>query len=396
MSTSWRWDQGRLEYFNFNNIRKLALALRDLEGVELASNPDPLRTILPFETDLPFLPIDENYPIWRNYARVFKCQLLVAKIDGRLVLTDVCRNLAGDATNKWSAEDYFAFLFPRFYFPSPVFNDYAPNSHQIYPFCALTKFLLAAYDRNAEPSLTLDEVFSIIIGNNCSGTESEDYYAHILPTNYLPTADEKRQVREFLVFASQCSFLKFHDGKLYLDVNDKEDELIQEIRKVIDPIIQIRKDDPDEELISLGTTRGDHRSIPASSIREDPNDLIFIEGKKLRVAHLRIERSPNLRRIFFGRLPHPILCDMCSSDMKSRYPWVDNVLEVHHLLPLSSAIAFQNRQTSLEHLVPLCPTCHRSVHSYYCLWLRRNQEDDFTGNTEAKAVYEEAKYRIAL
>ena len=88
----WRWDQGRLEYFNYSNIRSMANVLLSLEGIDMEKGgEDILRTRLELETGLPFLP--KSYTVWRNYARVFQCAMLATKIEGRLFVTDLCRKL---------------------------------------------------------------------------------------------------------------------------------------------------------------------------------------------------------------------------------------------------------------------------------------------------------------
>ena len=88
----WRWDQGRLEYFNYSSIRSIANVLLSLEGIDMEKGgEDILRTHLELETGLPFLP--KSYAVWRNYARVFQCAMLATKIDGRLFVTDLCRKL---------------------------------------------------------------------------------------------------------------------------------------------------------------------------------------------------------------------------------------------------------------------------------------------------------------
>jgi hypothetical protein len=43
MTEDWRWDQGRLEYFRFDNIRKIAKCLLNIEGIKLnVPDLDPL------------------------------------------------------------------------------------------------------------------------------------------------------------------------------------------------------------------------------------------------------------------------------------------------------------------------------------------------------------------
>ena len=67
----WRWDQGRLGYFQFENIVRIAQVLKTLDGVPLNTREDLLRQPLMQGTGLPFAPA--HYKVWRNYARVFAC-----------------------------------------------------------------------------------------------------------------------------------------------------------------------------------------------------------------------------------------------------------------------------------------------------------------------------------
>lgn len=73
------------------------------------------------------------------------------------------------------------------------------------------------------------------------------------------------------------------------------------------------------------------------------------------------------------------------------YPWTANLLEVHHLLPLSSPIHLEREGTSIRDLVGICPNCHRATHIYYRNWLNEEDLDDFRSYDEAKQVYSLAK-----
>ena len=124
MAQDWRWDQGRLEYFRFDNIRIIAKCLLSMEVAKLDDpNLDPLRDILEFETGLPFAP--SHYKVWRNYRRVFACSLLAAHHQNLLVVTDLCRRIAGVKTPALTVDEYLSFIIPRFYFPSPAFQGYS-------------------------------------------------------------------------------------------------------------------------------------------------------------------------------------------------------------------------------------------------------------------------------
>lgn len=72
MSTpsAWNWEQGRLEYFQFDELRKIARfgAAHDLRA---AGRRDLAETV-----GLPFLPDDDAYPPWRNYGRLFQIAMI--------------------------------------------------------------------------------------------------------------------------------------------------------------------------------------------------------------------------------------------------------------------------------------------------------------------------------
>ena len=70
-------------------------------------------------------------------------------------------------------------------------------------------------------------------------------------------------------------------------------------------------------------------------------------------------------------------------------------LDIHHLLPLSSAVAISSSGTSLADIVGLCPSCHRAVHMYYRKWLRANEQADFKSKQEAHDVFVQATNDLA-
>lgn len=63
------------------------------------------------------------------------------------------------------------------------------------------------------------------------------------------------------------------------------------------------------------------------------------------------------------------------------------VMDLHHLLPLSSGTRVEAEGTTLDDLVPVCPSCHRAVHRFYDGWLIGNGREDFTNGNEAHEVY---------
>ena len=151
----WRWDQGRLAYFQYDNLVRIAKVLLDLNGVVINQRDfDPLRK--PFEeyTGLPFAP--KHYRVWRNYARVFECSMLATSLNGQLYTTDFCK-LLQLPSNDFSADQYFNLLFSRFSYPYSQFEGYNTSQPQVFPFIAIIKFAMTRGD----VGISLDEVFFI-------------------------------------------------------------------------------------------------------------------------------------------------------------------------------------------------------------------------------------------
>jgi hypothetical protein len=394
MAMKWRWDQGRLSYFQFENLKAIAHCLQRLEGIVInQKDVDPLREELEKFTGLPFAP--QHYRVWRNYKRVFECSFLATNIHDRLYVTDFCKRIATDGEQKIDVDEFLSLFIPRFRFPFAAFSDYEKTDNLIYPFCAVLKFLISNFQIGLQANISLADVFSIIIGNNCTGLEPIEHYTKLKRTNYKPDGDENRQVREMLIFISQLSILKWHSGALYLDISAKDYEDYNGFQHLTNPFYIQPKDIREEEYLAMTSLTGEIVYPFKLQSREMPTDDIFIEGKRTRVTHIKIERSPLLRRLFFEKYPETI-CDMCVCDTRQRYPWTENLLEVHHILPLSSTLLITGEGTSLNDVVGLCPNCHKSVHTYYKNWLNEYKVDDFTSRFEAREIYEQAKSSILL
>lgn len=188
---------------------------------------------------------------------------------------------------------------------------------------------------------------------------------------------------------SQFSFLKWANKSLFLD-NTFD---LRGFLKSLEPFSLPPATERAKEFVNVTKLMNVPRPFSLFQSIETPQDLLFTEGSRTRITHLKIERSPLLRKLFFENTRH-VYCDMCGLHPRIKYPWTDNLLEIHHLLPLSSGLALTNSGTSLKDIVPLCPNCHRSVHLYYKRWLNQNQMKDFTGKNEAEAVYQEAKQKV--
>lgn len=381
----WRWDQGRLPYFQFENICRMANVLCGIDGISLRTREDLLRRPLETYTELPFAPA--HYKVWRNYARVFQCAMLATEIDGKLIVTDVCRRLTSNAP--FTPDEYLNFVFSHFRLPYPAFNDYDAGLTPAYPFVAILKFMIA---RQGRP-VTLDDVFRFVIGNDCTGTESISYYKSLMPTPRLPLGDEQRQVREMLVFMGQASYIRWFDRHLYLDT-ENFDAILSATTPYASPT---RNPDPGKEFFLLTSLKA-YPSLENFEIElseRNVSEFAVREGKRAFASHSKIERSPLLRERFF-RLHQDAACDACHLHPRDKYPWLDshNILELHHILPLSATLNVNGTTTTLDDLRPLCPTCHRSIHIFYKNKLNEWDLPDFSSKKMATDVYELAKRTI--
>lgn len=367
-------------YFQFDVLKEIARVLVKYAGKNINDNQiaSDLKQDLITSSGLPFLPY--NYKVNRNYSRVFQCALLATTKgrNGELIVSDICKELAGENSRFESADDYLFEVINRFRFPFPAFQEYQNVGTYIYPFCAIIKFLIAQKIAGKEPSLTIQEIGEYIIGNQCTGLEDIDFYKNLHPTSYNLTGDSIRQVREMVIFIGQLSFLKIFDRRIFLDILGEEDAKVL-LTQLIKPAQKEQYEDKVEEFLSLTSIKhsiiisGQASLVSTSGIslpNTDVSDIEFVEGQRKRVHHLRIERSPMLRRIYIQLHPEPI-CDACKSNIKERYPWTDYMLDLHHLLPLSSVVRTLETGTSLSDMVGLCPSCHRAIHSYYSKWLKK-------------------------
>ncbi len=392
--TKWRWDQGRLDYFQFDEIKNIATALVDFDGSALprGDDIDTLRVTLSQYSARPFAP--QNYKVWRNYKRVFGCQLLATEINGLLICTDLCKEIAN---GKVDSDEYLIALSNRFYYSSPVFDDYHVNDAQIFPICGVVKFLAARYIYKNEHFVSIDDLINYVKGNGVIGSETVLQMSQLRATgtHIANGDDELRQIREMIRFISQIGFLKWNNPYLFLDVQSKEDA--EKVANLFNPNVTPRNSNAARELLHLGRTASQTNAVLQFENRElNPFDVEFSEGSKLRISHIRTERSGKLREFYFQHAANPHHCDMCEMDTKNRYPWADRVLELHHLLPLSSPIRVEQNSSSLKDIVGLCPSCHRATHKYYSKWFRFNSIGDFRNYQEAKNVYLEAKEKVVI
>ena len=387
--TLWRFDQGRLDYFQFDEIKRIARALEEINGIPKPTvDDDILRQVLSNFSPRPFAPA--NYTVWRNYKRVFGCLLLATEMAGRIVCTDLCKTLANNP-DEIDIDDYMGHLATHFYYPSPVFDGYNCSDPQVFPAIAIIKFLLSEFLVKGKSSITVDEIGSLLIANSLTGLEPLNVYSSLKPKDFQA---DLRQTRELIRFISQFSFLKWNNPRLYLEVTDKEEVL--QIEKLLMPQVNPRQLDAAAEILNLGS--GFHGTAMSDLTISQINviDSEFTEGSKTRVTHLRTERSAKLKEFYFLNTSNPHICDMCALDTEKRYPWADRIIELHHLLPLGSPVRVDTGKTSIKDIVGVCPSCHRATHKYYGKWLKSSGLKDFQNYDEARYVYTKAKQEIVL
>ena len=90
------------------------------------------------------------------------------------------------------------------------------------------------------------------------------------------------------------------------------------------------------------------------------NDQHELEGSiSLRMVRQR-ERSRKNRQLCLGY--HGENCAACGLSPKEKYGVAGVIIEVHHIQPLST-LEKERPFDTVNDLVPLCPNCHRAIHT---------------------------------
>ncbi|MBE9640074.1 HNH endonuclease [Salipiger pacificus] len=95
-------------------------------------------------------------------------------------------------------------------------------------------------------------------------------------------------------------------------------------------------------------------------IEEDDHGEPEYEGAELITTVRRRERNPR-NRLLCIRL-HGEVCACCGLDPRETYGVAGSIIEVHHLEPLS-LLKEPRPYDPARDLAPLCPNCHRAVHT---------------------------------
>lgn len=389
----WKWDQGRMLYFQYDTLRTVAnfIVSYDLKN----SAPQIIRQ----ETGLDFSAPKTHSP-WRNYSRIYKLCLLVSEQDGKAVPTDVAKILSH--TGIVTCDEYIHFLVEATTDPSPALSDWSKidvRKKVRSPLCFSLKYLLAKVAGLNEYATPINEVIGAYIHSGFSGDESDEQFLSLMKNRNayeaLVRTNNPRQARESIKFISQISYLHNAGSDIVVSLSQED---AHEIFHSINPIAGPRLSDGNAEIQRLASFFRDGSEHDffsyKNTIISDVLESGFSEGSKVKKTHIVIERNAKLRRLYFDKFPTSV-CDACALDTTKKYPWVDQVLDLHHILPLSSGTRVDSKRgTMLEDLTPVCPNCHRAVHRYYDDYLKSQNRKDFNSEGEARQVYVEAKQNI--
>jgi hypothetical protein len=385
----WHWDQGHLAYFQFDALRQISVFVmtRDLKISQRAE--------LTAATGLPFAAPSTHSP-WRQYSRALKLALLISEVDTRAVPTPVAEILSKPGLV--TCDEYLHFLARAYTEPSPALENWQPNTASRYPLLFTLKYLLAKKVIRHEAVSSLYEIIGAYRETGFVGDEADAAFIGAVGAsiNYEVAGRDvpgtlRRQAKESLRVLSQISYLHLENGNLIVSLDPVDAHTIFDD---LHPILGPKAADRESEIRRLADlfrdgSNEDFFDYPNTVV----NDIVqsgFQEGSKVKKTHITIERNQELRRAFFEIYPSP-LCDVCALDTAATYPWTTRVLDLHHLLPLSSGTRVEQSGTTFNDLVAICPSCHRAVHRFYDNWLTENELEDFPDEHLARQVYRTMK-----
>jgi hypothetical protein len=385
----WHWDQGHLPYFQFDSLRQISsfVLANDFKAAD--------RSNLLAATGLSFAAPATHSP-WRNYSRVLKLCLLVSEVGNKAVPTAVAKLLAQPGAV--TSDEYFHFLARVFTEPSPALEGWSPSLSFRFPLAFSLKYLLTKRAVAKDPIAGLDEVIGAYRISGFTGDEDETGFIGLLGSvakyqHSGATAPDnlRRQARESLKVLCQISYLHLSGSNIITSLDPADAAIVfsamDQIGRTpaLDAQSEIRRL---SDMFKVGST-DDFFEYP-NTVVNDVLESGFAEGTKVKKTHITIERNSNLRVAFFAARPGAV-CDVCELDTAATYPWTDRILDLHHLLPLSSGTRVEASGTTFADLVPLCPNCHRAIHRYYDRWLKDSKKKDFADVAEAKALYNKAR-----
>jgi hypothetical protein len=382
----WHWDQGHLPYFQFDKLRQIAAFVNANEFRRTD------RATLLAATGLGFLAPETHSP-WRQYSRTLKLALLVSEAGTRAQPTPIAHLLSQPGAV--TCDEYFHFLALSFTEPPPALSRWRRGAEFRYPLVFALKYLLTKVMIAETPSASFDEIIGAYRVSNFVGDENCERFISII--NSVATYEgagsavpygPRRQASESLQVISQISYLHVRGSRITASLNPED---AHDMFHNLVPIIGPRAANREAEIRRLAGLFAEGSTEISfdypHTVIDEITESGFREGSKVKKTHVTIERNAELRREFFLARPTAV-CDVCTLNTAQTYPWTERVLDLHHLLPLSSGTRVEAEGTTFDDLVPVCPNCHRAIHRYYDGWLDDNARADFLSTNEARDVYQ--------
>ncbi len=385
----WQWDQGHLPYFQFDALRQIAAYVLQ-NDFKIATRAELLAA-----TGLNFAGPPTHNP-WRQYSRVLKRCLLVSEVNDVAVPTPVAVLLSQPGVV--TCDEYFHFLIRCYTEPSPAAQNWSPNAQFRFPLLFALKYVLTKVSINQDFVASLDEMIGAYRVSGFDGSETDiDFVGIVNAQADYDTAGKnspenlRRQARESLKVIAQISYLHTRGNNMFVSLNPADaHEIFHDLTPILGPTAATREGEIQRLAVLFQDGFTDISFDYPNTVIEEVVESGFQEGNKVKKTHLTIERNSGLRREFFLLRPTSV-CDVCAMDTHLSYPWTVRVIDLHHLLPLSSGTRVEVTGTTLDDLVPVCPSCHRAIHRFYDNWLRDAHKEDFVDGNEAKATYDEMK-----
>jgi HNH endonuclease len=388
----WHWEQGRLRYFEFDALRRIAV-FATMQNWKLADYAEAQQAV-----GLPFDPRVPNRRPWRNYQRLFRTMLLVSERNGEAEATSLARTLC--VPGQMTSDEYFHALAVSHTDPSLAAAWAVPTAPR-FPLLFVLKYLLTkvAVSQTAESSF--DEVIGAFARSGFSGSEDSQQFIALLDreAEFEAVARSgnqslRRQARESILVLCQISYLSAEAGTITVNLHPRDAlEGFDELKPIQGPFLADREAEVRRRADLFADGSPLHFLGLVRTAISDADQSGFIEGTRVQRTHLVIERNRAIRQRFMERF-NPQCCDVCRLQTARTYPWTRGVIDIHHKLPLASGTRSDSEGTVLDDLVAVCPSCHRAIHRFYDAWLKAKDRLDFESIAEANEAYEALKHEF--
>ena len=243
----WNWEQGRLEYFQFDELRKVARfgAAHDLRK----ANRQELEAVV----GLPFLPADNAYRPWRNYGRLFQIAMIATPRGPHgSRLTALGELLAKDGAV--TTDEYLHFVAQATTHPSPALSGWNHTARLRYPLLFALRFILARAVQH-QPVTDIAGIVDGYVRSGFVGDEGQSEFLQII--NAHPQSQQRpgsmRQPSESIKVLAQLSYLTATQREITVSLMPSDaTELFDDLSPVMgtplaDGAEEIRRRVPDQE-----------------------------------------------------------------------------------------------------------------------------------------------------